>query len=511
METLYIFLPLCWGGNPLIDSHHKGRVMQILMVPWSLTWTSCWTNYWVAGDLRCHDSHVCDVTACVLQDVAVEATFPRSAICQLWDSTVKSIEYVIAALKDGSLYHEDRGLYLRCGSQAEGLAFNDYWGHGATDKDLMLLHGGRLGVHIAAGQNPREESCESCLDLHTESCPPGYSKLHITKLSELRESRLFGDEWFDDKCVDQFGILNTYNTLQMMKDSNKSTRDDTISGPASQSGAFDTVPTFVCSGPHPDLHHEFRHRPRGPWPHKSLINLILQLPMLLVLVGHKPSPEFRSQARMSFSHLEYKLIKELPENIRQGFIACKYVIKHFLKVHRGQNETDDGRSLVGSYHIKTALLRFVEQMPKPLITSPFQLFLDLLLQLDECLRVGKLPHYFIAQCNLLETVGDDERHLARLAIREILADPLNALLTSPSNPQQIYGKVRQDELAVAFQRVSAHPTCEQSRKDLSELLACVDERRRQRFTEQRKSDGKRVSGRAALTGLVDTLKAMKHV
>ena len=287
-----------------------------------------------------------------------------------------------------------------------------------------------------------------------------------------------------------------------------------VSGPATQYGNIDIVNTLVCSAAHPDLHHEFRSRTRGPWPTADVINYILRLPMLLVLVGHKLSQEFRLEARISWSHLEYKLIKELPESVRQGYIAYKYVMKRFLKARRGQNEADDGRSKIGSYHLKSVFLHFLEKRPLSLITSPFAQFMDLLVHLDDYIQVGKLPHYFLPQCDLLETVGNDERHLARQVIQEILSDPLNALLTSPTRPQEIYGKVSPDHLVVAFKRVTDHPTCEQSREDLSELLARVDERRRERFREQRESDDDddcRVSGRAELTGLVDALKQMKHI
>ena len=176
------------------------------------------------------------------------------------------------------------------------------------------------------------------------------------------------------------------------------------------------VNTLVCSAAHPDLHHEFRSRTRSPWPTANMINYLLQLPMLLVLVGHKLSPEFNLQARMSWSHFEYKLIKELPESVRQGYIACKCVMKRFLKAHRGQNEAADGRSKIGSYHFKTVFLHFLEKQPPSLITSPFQLFLDLLTHFDVYLQEGRLPHYILAQCDLLETVGDDERRLVRHVI-----------------------------------------------------------------------------------------------
>ena len=418
----------------------------------------------------------------------------------------------MSLLESGEWYRDDWGWrYLISGSRAEGLTLEDQWGHDPSDIDRMILHGGPLGVYVTGGQQARGRSC---MDFRPEGCSPAYCKLQISDLHGLKESL----RWFDESCVEESdGVtwLNTYNTVRCMRDSFLGTSGDPVSGPAFQSGNRDIVRTLVCSAAHPDLHHEFRSRTRGPWPTADVINYILQLPMLLVLVGHKLSCQFRLEARISWSHLEYKLIKELPESVRQGYIAYKYVMKRFLKAHRGQNEAADGRSKIGSYHLKSVFLHFLEKRPPSLITSPFQLFLDLLTHLDDYIQVGKLPHYFLPQCDLLETVGNDERHLARRVIREILSDPLNPLLTSPTRPQEIYGEVSPDHLVVAFQRVSAHPTCEKNWTDLSKLLARVDERRRERHREQRRRDDRddyhRVSGRAQLTGLVATLKQIQHI
>ena len=124
--------------------------------------------------------------------------------------------------------------------------------------------------------------------------------------------------------------------------------------------------------------------------------------------------------------------------------------------------------------------------------------------------MGNLPHYFLAECNLLETVADEERGIARQVIADILSDPLNALLTSPTDPQKIYGEVRPDDLVTAFRVVSSPPTSEQY-QTFSELLARVDERRRQRYEEQLEEEAGyqvQVSGRPELTRLADMLKEM---
>ena len=449
-----------------------------------------------------------------LQDIAVEAAFPQSAVTRMRDSWVERNEFAMSALEEGRMYRGEGDWWLlTAGSRAEQLALGDSWGHPSADEDWMYINGGPMGVYVAGGQEPRGESC---LQFRPQGCPAAYCKLEVTDIDGLRKSEVrLGGEWCDESCVvtsDSSLWLHTYNAVRQMKASGILTRDDhTVSGPASQGGLHDIVQTLTCSAPHPDLHEEFRTRQRGSWPPVSLIQYILQLPMLLVLVGHKGSPEseFKQQARMSWSHLELKLIQGLPESVRQGYIACKYVMKRFLEAHRGQNEAADGRSRVCSYHLKVVFLRFLEKRPPSQITSPFGLFLDLLRELDEYLKVGNLPHYFLAECNLLETVGDDERGIARQIIADILSDPLSALLTSPTDPQQIYGKVRPDALVNAFRGVSSHPTHEQYRK-LSRLLVRVDKRRRQRYKKQRKGDEGRVSGRAELTGLVDMLKEIKQ-
>ena len=374
----------------------------------------------------------------------------------------------------------------------------DDWGHPPTDTDFMCLYGGRLGVHVPDGHRERRHSC---LTFRPEGCPVAYTKLEISDPDNLKK-----DEWCKENCVEDEGGRMWLDIFKMLKQRKGSC--DKIVGPAIQSpsGLLETVHTLVCSGPHPELEQEYRHRSRGPWPPRSLINYIMQLPMLLVLVGHKLSPHFTLQPRLSWSPCELKLIQELSESVRQGYIACKYVLKRFLSAHRGQNESSEGRSCVGSYHMKTVFLHFLEKRPSQELNSPFGLFLDLLHELDHYFKVGKLPHYFIAQCDLLETVDDDELRIARQVIGDIVSNPLHALLTSPIRPQQVYGKVRPDDLVVAFCKVSSHPTCEQSLKTLSGLLAHVDGRREQTYREQREWDRDlEVSGRPELIKLVDTL------
>ena len=447
----------------------------------------------------------------VLQEIALEAAFPRSATCRLHDSYVKRNSDIILSLGQRSSCHPpDLGIFSS-GSRADGLSLEDNWGHDPADQDDMILKGGSLGVFVPGTEKSKPQ--RSTLTFCPDSCPHTYTLLEVIDICKLRERC---KNWFHDDCVHESGgrlWLNTYNTLSRLQNTSGLHSCDAITcGPAAQSfgGSTESVFSLICSNVDPNLEQEFRWRPRRQWPPIFIVNNILHMPMLLVLVGHKHSPDYKLQARISWSHYEYCLMREVPENVRQGYIACKYVLKRFLGARRAPHGVDYSRSHVSSYHIKTTFLHFLAKRPPAMITSPFRLFSSLLRELDGYLMIGKLPHFFQAQCNLLETVDDDERHIAHQVISDILSEPIKALLTSPTRPQQIYGEVRPEALVEAFNMVSDHPMREQSWKDLSKLLSLVDERRRQRYCEQQEKDIEVVSGRSSLTVLVDLLRQTKE-
>ena len=136
--------------------------------------------------------------------------------------------------------------------------------------------------------------------------------------------------------------------------------------------------------------------------------------------------------------------------------------------------------------------------------------LCLLSDLDGYLTAGNLPHYFLSECNLLATVGPEERLLARDVIQHILSDPLRAILTCPTDPVEIYGGVQPDTLVAAFRQLSSDPTSVSSREHLLWLLRRLDNTRRERYRWQREMDEWGVSGRPELRGLVEMLRKQIH-
>ena len=176
-------------------------------------------------------------------------------------------------------------------------------------------------------------------------------------------------------------------------------------------GDVDYVPTLVANAAHPAIDN-YLERSCGEWPPQDQSDEIQQLPMSLVLVGPVESDNPEQQARVSSSTGEIWLIARLPNNIKQGFIATKLTFKFAIKMYRHGNRIADGSSHVGSYHLKTTLLHYLEKIPPSKIDSRFCLMIDMFHDLQMYLLRGTLPHYFLWGCNLFATIGNDEHRIA---------------------------------------------------------------------------------------------------
>ena len=447
--------------------------------------------------------------------VALEVAFPQCAIIRLRDEEVEENEETLESLVDGKAYEGDWGDWggeLTMGSRAEGVAMEPEWGHPEPDTDHMNLYGGPMGVYVPQGGKPPGRSL---LRFRPEGCPPAFCKIEVTNLRALKklDAVTKGAEMVEKNCFvrsvsDGVDWLHIANTLRYLAN-----HRDGISGPVGQEfdGLMEYAPTLICSAAHPDMK-KYVCRPRQSWPSSQQLKGIQLLPMLIVLIGHKRSDEFPLQARLSWSPLEMKLVVTLSSDIRQVYIALKYVIKSLTKKFRGPNATTDGRSFVGSYHVKTVLLHHLERKPPTMIMSQLELMMGLLHDLDGYIVAGKLPHYFLPDCDLIETVRPEDRHITRNVIKDILADPLRAILTCPTDPQDIYGDIHPEILVDAFHRLSCHTNCTKNRKDLLQLLGRLDERRcclYQQQLEKDQEDQMEVSGRPERKLLVDVLQ--KHM
>ena len=477
----------------------------------------------------------------VLYDVMLEVAFPTAAIFQLTDSQVRHNQSTLSDLTSGQDHHEGgvRELWdLIAGSTAEGLAVETAWGYEWPDVDGMILFGAQLGVcvtqeHMSTRQHhplntSSSSSSSGChgnsrLEYDPEGCPPAYTRLRVTDRQALLTHPCVDDSCMVE-CDGHYWLLSTPLIVAIQRFFNQVLPDPadhstSISGPAGQAlgGLADIVPTLVANKPHPAIVDYINRLSSPEWPSQEQRQLIQQLPMNLVLVGHKDSARKDQEFRLSWSIGELVLILTLPNHIKQGYIAFKYVMKRFIKMNRGQNETDHGRSKIGSFHFKNTLLHHLENTNPSMISSPFGLMMVLIIKFKGYLNRGKLPHYFLPECDLLATVGPEERQIAHKSINDILSDPVSAVLKCPSVPTEIYGDIVPDELVSIFHRVSTRPCCERSRDELLLLLSRLDEWRQQHYHRQLEVDndedeGDRVSGRPELRGLVwAILEQIKHM
>ena len=446
----------------------------------------------------------------MLGSLAVDTVYPAAGLYRVRDRRVSEIQDILRRLRKGKTFREVIGRNLSSGSRPEGVAVDARWGHGEPDKDIMFLCGGDLGVYVLPeGQPPPEDPT---LVYTPHGCLPAYCRLQVLdKERVLRaiversgRSHLSVSAPEVQQCVvSESGRLwlHSQHTLEVMQG------DATISGPAAQRGGglYDNVNSFVCSGPHPAMA-SYKERLRKHWPSTTLLGALEAQPMILVMVGPKDAQDSYLMFRVSRSTLETILISSLAHWVKQGYVSFKYTVKSILKSLRPKSSVGEGRSQVGSYHLKTVLLRHLEEHPPQQEGSPFQLMLDLCQDLQHYLLMGCLPHYFLPECDLIRTVGDEERQCALQAVSRVIADPLVAILQSPSAPGVIYGDQSPDDLSRCFSDVSCLPFCPERREGLKRLLCRLDKHRWRLHWEQLKRDERLVFGRPDLVRLADYLQ-----
>ena len=441
---LFFFIMLCLNSQQLPSGVSPGYVNRVVLIHDAV--------------IRCGVCVVFQMLGCLV----VETVYPVAGFCRMPDWEVDYTKCTVRDLADGSSFRELDNGPLLAGSQAEGLALDEHWGHGKVDRDVMWPCGEDLGVHVLhPGNQPPEDAT---LVYTPQGCPPAYSRLQVLRKDKLLEAiARCKNMRFDlslsasdfQQCVFSEGShlwLHSRKTLEALL-----ARDTIpISGPAGQDndGFDETVHSLVCSGPHPSMA-SYKKRTRNRWPSTALLDAIVKQPMVLVMVGPKYAQDSYLMFRISWSPLEYILLTSLDLWLKQGYVCFKYTIKSLLKSLRPTDSAGDGRSLVGSYHLKTVFLRHLEGRPSEQEESPFQLMLDLCQDLQHYLLLGCLPHYFLPECDLLRTVENEERQCALRAVGQIIADPLATILRSPSEPHLIYGCHTPDDLVHCFGEVSS--------------------------------------------------------
>ena len=460
---------------------------------------------------------VCDVVLFqMLGGLAVDTVYPVAGLLRMGEGGVRRYQETMRELSEGKSSRKVYGGELTAGSRAEGVAMERGWAHGEADEDTMLLCGGDLVVYVLPlGQQPPEDAT---LVFTPQQCPPAYCRLQVLhKDRALRaiikrsgRPNLTASAPEVQQCVFSEGDqlwLHSRHTLEVMTLAGT----QAISGPAGQDagGRYEFIHSLVCSGPHPAMA-SYKKRARKDWPSTALLDALIKQPMLLVMVGPKDCQDPHLMFRNSWSTLELLLMSSLAPWLKQGYVCFKYTVKSALKSLRPKDSEGDGRSRVGSYHLKTVFFRHLEEHPPQQEGSPFQLMLDLCQDLQHYLLMGCLPHYFLPECDLLKTAEYEERQYALQAVGQVIADPLVPILRSPSEPEVIYCDQSPDDLIRCFNDVSSLPSCLKRHWRLQWLLHRLDDHREALYLQQLEKDWDwRVFGRPRLVRLADYLKLKK--
>ena len=123
------------------------------------------------------------------------------------------------------------------------------------------------------------------------------------------------------------------------------------------------------------------------------------------------------------------LISNLDLWLKQGYVCFKYTVQSVLRSLRSKDSAREGRSQVGSYYLKTPW-----GTPSSTWRHPIPANVGLVTGSPTLTDDGEPSPYFLPECNLLRMMGEEEKQYAFKALGEVTANPLVAILNSPSEP-----------------------------------------------------------------------------
>lgn len=197
-----------------------------------------------------------------------------------------------------------------------------------------------------------------------------------------------------------------------------------------QKGGFDMVPAFLAKG-WPRAARAWISRDRL-WPNQDVIKSILDYGFHLVAKSPKESERPDLDFRLSFSHAELVLSKELNDIQRQ----CYRCFKSFhLTIIRNRKT-----KIFATYFLKTILFWAIEETGMDFWKSENRgsCVMMLLRKQLTALETKFLPHFFISEFNLLKDVAKEfpeEMEFLAHEVSKVCEDPMSYPNVSPEEGQ----------------------------------------------------------------------------
>ena len=274
--------------------------------------------------------------------------------------------------------------------------------HFAPDSSLTSLLNNRLSYLVIHCMNNLPLFCRICKHVQIGT-------------KNVKECTVFRDGAY---------FLSSLNALNLLRDTHNG---EAFQGPAQTVSNTDHVPALICSAPFPWIAKYLSRQRSSQWPSHDALDDISILPGLLVPTGKKGHVECNLQWRQSCSLMEIRLAQDMPNLVKAAFRAFKATIKYFKKQHKCKVLAIDA-SVVCSFHLKNVLLWLLEEADTWQQNHSFRWLIQLLMHLDNHLKTRHLPHYFNPECNLLDTVDEDDLKLTRFCVSYVLNDPVKAIL-----------------------------------------------------------------------------------
>lgn len=237
---------------------------------------------------------------------------------------------------------------------------------------------------------------------------------------------------------------------------------------------IDFVPALKAPG-WPKVAEEWIRRKRK-WPTPEVVGNVIKDGFHLVVksskVGGNPNCDFR----ISFSHAEYLLSKEMNDTQRECYRCLKKYHRAYLSKYP--------KGLV-TFHLKNILFQTIEETGSEVWTESNQAMclMKLLRNLLKALTEKNLPHFFVKSYNMFcaDYIEDPE-------VLETLASKVGQIMQNPTQfaKELIQMENSQDETHVQKERgvgrgrelgsCSKHVTGKQAQKDeLTEETPCTDD------------------------------------
>ena len=460
--------------------------------------------------------------------IGLEYAFPQWAAAKLSsEETIAENQQVLEMLRNGSLglrLPTEKVLTLTSGSQAEGLAMEK--GYTSSDLDEMRMYGRSLQFTV-----PGEADLGvvgSVLVMRTEGCPPGFCRIEAVGDLDENIRRIAGTvPWNEQKAIEQVGgCFETAHGRHWLLSGRihrallPRMSEDTIDKPTWGNDLMEMAATFIGSAPLPSVRNFLNRRRDGDWPRQRTLDLIGQLPALIVCKPHSSNPS--QTFRCSWSHIEILLSEDMPDWVKQAYRAFKYIVKGRLdlsrlidaaeKTARGRNflnslenvtplnisanvqdnlkrmldqedpqadgAPEHGETRFSSFFLKTVLLHCLEESASVGEQGdPFSFLLVLSIKLRKTLKAGYLSNYFLPDFNLFENLHAGDRAVVLDAVSDIWLDPIMTVVRSLRYPGQLYdgGDDLHGKLVDVMKTNLDHERTAADRNSLMVLLQRLDE------------------------------------